>query len=134
LWLQPLVAIDPDVVYFTEKENSLSPEHKQLLQDLALICNFKAISDLPQWMTNDERETLREFLTASPQVKRLSRATFQIDDRSVDFSSALALPHPPLGLTRIPAALLGWLGNQPFALKLFNRMNKASFTRRRKKL
>lgn len=131
LWLQPLVTTDSDVVYFTEKENLLSPEHKLLLQDLASICNFKATSDLPQWMTPAERESLRGFLTASPQVKRLSRATFQIDDRIVDFSSALTLPTPPRGLTKLPAALIGWLGNQRFALSLFNRLNEASFKRKR---
>ncbi len=133
LWLQPLVTTDSDVVYFTEKENLLSPEHKLLLQDLASICNFKATSDLPQWMTPTERESLRGFLTASPQVKRLSRATFQIDDRVVDFSSALALPPPPRGLTKLPATFMGWLGNQPSALKLFNRLNEAGFKKKRQR-
>ena len=132
LWLQPLVTTDSDVVYFTEKENLLSPEHKLLLQDLASICNFKATSDLPQWMRPTTRESLRGFLTALPQVKRISRATFQIDDRVVDFSSALALPPPPRGLTKLPATFMGWLGNQPSALKLFHQLNESTF--RKKKL
>ena len=133
LWLQSLVAVDPDVVYFSRKENSLSAGHKQLLQDLASICNFKATSELPQWMTHAERESLRGFLTASPQVKRLNRATFQIDDRIVDFSSALALPSPPRGLTKLPAAFMGWLGNQPFALNLFQRLNESTFRKKRQR-
>lgn len=131
LWLQPLVAIDPDVVYFTEKENSLSTEHKQLIQDLAFICDFKATSDLPQWLNSAERESLHKFLSVIPQVKRLNRATFQIGDHVMDFSSALTLPPPPRGLTKLPAAFLGWLGNQPIALKLFNQLNEASFRKRR---
>ena len=133
LWLQPLIAVDPDVVYFSGKENSLSAEHKQLLQDLAFICNFKATSELPQWISPAERESLREFLTASPQVKRINRATFQIDDRIVDFSSALALPPPPRGLTKLPASFMGWLGNQPFALNLFHRLNKSAFRKKRQR-
>ncbi|MCL4260866.1 MAG: alpha-galactosidase [Anaerolineales bacterium] len=131
LWLQTLVAIDPDVVYFTEKENLLSEEHKQLIRDLALICNFKATSDLPQWLSPAERESLRKFLNATPQVIRLNLATFQIDDRVVDFSSALTLPPPPRGLTKLPAAFLGWLGNQPFALNLFHRLNESAFRKKR---
>jgi len=134
LWLQPLVMTDPDVAYFVEKENSLSAEQKQLLQDLALVCNFKAASDLPQWMTDEERESLREFLNANPKVKRLNRATFQINDRVVDFSSALSLPEPPTGLTKIQAAFVGWIGNKPFALKLLKRIDDMSFKKRKKRV
>lgn len=133
LWLQSLVAVDPDVVYFSGKENSLSAEHKQLLQDLAVICNFKATSELPQWMTHTERESLRGFLTTSPQVKRINRAAFQIEDRIIDFSYALALPPPPRGLTKLPAALMGWLGNHPVALNLFHRLNESAFRKKRQR-
>ncbi|HMR98962.1 MAG TPA: alpha-galactosidase [Anaerolineales bacterium] len=133
LWLQPLVAVDPDVAYFVEQENALSLEQKQLLQDLALICNFKATSDLPQWMTSAERESLRRFLNAAPQVKQLSRAKFQLDNRVVDFSSALALPNPPRGPTKFPAAFLGWLGNRSFALNMFHRLNESAFRKKRQR-
>ncbi len=131
LWLQPLVAVDPDVAFFVEKENSFSLEQKQLLQDLALICNFKATSDLPQWMTPKEQEAVREFLNSAPQVKRLSRAKFQLNDSIVDFSSAMMLPNPPRGWIKLPAAFLGWLGNQPFALNLFHRLNESAFRKKR---
>ena len=134
LWLQPLVMTDPDVAYFVEKENSLSPEHKRLLQDLALVCNFKATSDLPQWMTPAERESLREFLNINPNVKRLSRSKFQLDNRIVDFSSALSLPRPPTGVTKLQAAFIGWLGNQPLALKILKQMDDLSLKRRKQKL
>jgi len=133
LWLQPLVAVDPDVSYFIERENALSSEQKQLLQDLALICNFKATSDLPQWITSAERESLREFLQATPQVKQLSPAKFQLDDRIVDFSSALTLPPPPRGLTKLPAAFLGWLGNQPFALNALHRLNESASRKKKQR-
>lgn len=134
LWLQPLAATDPDVAYFVEKENSLSPEHKRLLQDLALVCNFKATSDLPQWMSSADRTSLREFLNASPAVKRLNRAEFQIDGRSVDFSPALSLPMPPTGLTKVQGALVGWLGNQSLALKMLKKMDDASLRRKVERL
>jgi len=49
-WLDPLVQTDPDVVYFRSLECSLNDEQKSLLQDLALVCNFNATSDLPQWL------------------------------------------------------------------------------------
>lgn len=134
LWLEPLTMIDPDVAYFVEKENSLSAEQKQLLQNLALLCNFKATSDLPRWMTPDEREALLDFLRANPKVKRLNREKFQLDDRVVEFSPAFSLSDPPAGMTKIPAAFLSWLGNQPLTLNLFHRMNEASFKKRRKSL
>ncbi len=134
LWLQPLVATDPDVAYFVETENSLSPEHKKMLQDLALICNFKATSDLPQWMMAVERESLREFLSVTPTVKRLSRAKFQLEDRVVDFSSALSLPKLPTGLTKLQGAFIGWLGNQSLALRLLKQIDDLSFKRRRQVL
>ncbi|HQU36066.1 MAG TPA: hypothetical protein PLR65_05735 [Anaerolineales bacterium] len=76
---------------------------------------------------------MRGFLTTSPQVTRLSRTTFRIDDRVVDFSAALALPPPPRGLTKLPASFMGWLGNQPFALNLFHRLNKSAFRKKRQR-
>jgi len=134
LWLQPLVMTDPDVAYFVERENSLSPEQKQLLQDLALVCNFKATSDLPQWLTPAQRESLHKFLNLNPTVQRLSHSKFQIEDRVVDFSSALPLPDPPTGATKIRAALISWLGNQPLALKMLKHMDDLSLHRRKKDL
>lgn len=132
LWLQSLVMTDPDVAYFAERENSLSAAQKQLLQDLAVICNFKATSDLPQWMTPAQREALREFLNSNSQIQRLNRSKFQIDDRVVDFSSALPLPNPPTGVAKIQAAIVSWLGSQPLALKMLKRIDDLSRKRRKK--
>ncbi|NJN80780.1 MAG: alpha-galactosidase, partial [Anaerolineales bacterium] len=119
LWLKDLVHIDPDVEYFESKENFLAEEHKIQLQDLALICNFKATSDLPQWMTSDEREQVRKFLLAVPKVTQLSRYVYKLDERIVDFSSAVGLPAEPIGLTKLWGNFLGWLGDFPFVLRIF---------------
>ncbi len=134
LWLQPLVMTDPDVAYFVDRENSLSAEHKQLLQDLALVCNFKATSDLPQWMSRAQRESLREFLNVNPNVQCLDHSIFQINDRLVDFSCALSLPNPPIGATKIQAAFVSWLGNRSLALKMLKRLDDLSLQRRKKDL
>ncbi len=134
LWLQPLVMTDPDVAYFVERENSLSIEQKQLLQDLAVICDFKATSDLPQWMTAAQRESLRRFLISRPNVKRLSHSKFLLDERIVDFSPALSLPGLPLGVAKLHAAIVSWLGNRPLALKMFKRLDDLSLKQRKKNL
>lgn len=134
LWLQPLIMTDPDVAYFTDKGNSLSFEQKQLLQDLALVCNFRATSDLPQWLTPEQCESLREFLTSNPKVQRLSHSKFQLDDHAVDFSPALSLPNPPTGATKVQAAIVSWLGSQPLALKMLKRLEDLSWKQRKRNL
>lgn len=123
LWLKPLIHIDPDVEYFESKENSLADEHKQQLQDLALICDFKATSDLPQWMTSEEREQVRAFLTAEPEITQISRYVYKLDDRIADFSSAVELPQPPQGLAALWGAFLGRLGNWKFVLRIIKMMD-----------
>lgn len=134
LWLAPLVKPDPDVVYFTAKWNTLSPQHKQLLQDLALICQFKATADLPQWLTREERVAMHNFLLATPKIERLSRARFRLDERYVDFSTVLDLPAPPQGREKIVAAFFGWLGNQPLTLKALQLQDDRAWKKRRKSL
>jgi alpha-galactosidase len=97
LWLSPLVHIDPDVAYFNSKNNSLTPEQKGLLQDLALICNYKAASDLLGWLSADEKKALRNFLEVNPAITQSGGYTFQIDGRAVDFSPAMSLLNPAAG-------------------------------------
>ncbi len=134
LWLSPLVRVDPDVAYFIEKGNSLSSEQKRLLQDLALVCNFKAASDLPQWMTAAERESLREFLEAKPTVSQLDAYRFSIDGREVDFRPVASLPEPPMGGTKSWASFLGWLGDSTLVLKGFKFKDDLALKKRRNSL
>jgi len=124
LWLRPLVHADPDVVYFRTRENNLSPEQKQILRDLAAITGFKATSDLPTWLTPEERAALADFLKAKPSVKQIGRYTFEIGGRRVDFSSAMPLPQPLNMLEKIQSALLGWLANIPWVLRAFDRFSR----------
>ncbi len=120
LWLSPLVHPDPDVVYFSRRENTLTAEHISWLHEIARICRFKATSDLPQWLSPDERQALRAFLEETNQVRHLGNYRFQIDGRVTDFSSVVALPDPPhTWKARLQAAVLGWLGNQPWVLRRF---------------
>jgi alpha-galactosidase len=134
LWLSPLLHVDPDVAYFESKKNLLTPEHKRFLQDLALICNFKATSDLPQWMTADEREQVRAFLEATPLIRQVGRYVFSINDRAVDFTEAIALPVPPKGLTAWWGEVLSWLGSQPFVLRIFKALDDHELKKRRAEL
>ncbi len=134
LWLKPLLHIDSDVAYFVEKENEMTQEQKKLLQDLAIVCGFKATSDLPQWMTPAEREELRAYLEADPEVTQTGRYTFRLDDRLVDFSPAVALPEFPSGSNAISAAFLGWLGSFPFVLRIFKMLDDKALRKRRSNL
>ena len=134
LWLSPLVQPDPDVVYFRQEKNRLTTDQKVMLQNLALVCKFKATSDLPQWLTEVERESLREFLTSQPEIIQTSRFTFQIDDRLVDFSSAMSLPIAPTGINRLIGMLTGWLGSQPQILSLLDKAGKKKLEKLRQEL
>lgn len=134
LWLKPLIHIDPDVAYFESKENTLTPEQKTLLQDLALVCEFKATSDLPQWMTKEELAQMRSFLESNPKVKQADRYLFHLDDRMVDFTPAASLPEIPTGLVWIWANFLSWLGDFPFVLRIFKMLDDKALKKRRASL
>jgi len=124
LWLRPLVATDPDIAYFRSQQSSMTGKQKKLLKDLALVCNFKATSDLPQWLDEEELESLRSFLQASLEIERTGRYTFKLGDRVVDFSSAMPLSTLPRGLNKLMSAILGWIGNQVWALKMLDWLGK----------
>jgi alpha-galactosidase len=134
LWLGSLLHIDPDVAYFESTKNSLTQEQKTLLQDLAYVCNFKATSDLPQWMTKNEIDELRSFLNTNPIVEQTGRYTFQLDDRSVDFTSAISLPNKKTGILGLWAAFLAWLGDWHFMLRIFKALNDREMRKRRHSL
>jgi alpha-galactosidase len=130
LWLKPLLHIDPDAAYFESQKNSLTKEQKQFLQDLALICEFKATSDLPQWMTQNEMEELRSFLNAAPKAERTGRYTFRLDGRAVDFTPAVSLPKKKSGTLALWAEILAWLANRPFTLKAYHTLNDWNLRKR----
>ena len=133
-WLGSLVQTDPDVVYFRSFECSLNDEQKSLLQDLALVCGFKATSDLPVWLKSDEREKLRAFLSARSEINQLSRYVFNVDGKIVDFSSAIPLPERPKGLDIIKGVLTGWLGNQAWVLKILDSIQRNALKKKIKDL
>ena len=132
LWLNSLVATDPDAVYFCSRHNSLTSEQKSMLQDLALVCNVKATSDLPGWLNPEEREQLRYFLESTPIVKQTDRYSYLLDDRYVDFSSALMLPDPAQGLVAVASAIIGWIGSQPWVFRILNKQGKRTLEARLK--
>jgi alpha-galactosidase len=107
LWLSPLANLDPDVIYFRSRMNWLKSDEKQLLQDLGILSRFKATSDLPQWLNASEMETLREYLKSDPTIRKKKRYQYQIDGRSVDFSTAVPVESSD---NNIPVWLAKYLG------------------------
>ena len=124
LWLKALVATDPDATYFRSQHNSLSNEQKRMLQNLALVCNYKVTSAIPQWLSSNERENLRAFLEVTPEIKRTNRYMFTLDDCMIDFSPAMPLPALPQGFNVLGSYMIGWLGNQRWAMKLLDKLGK----------
>ena len=122
------------MAYFSSRGNSLSEEHKKLLQVLALVCNFKATSDLPQWLSEDGKETLRLFLLSAQKVNRTGRYTFQLGDRQVDFSSAGELPIPPTGFNAILGNFVGWAGGLGLVRQILDVMGKNSLEKMKREL
>jgi len=121
LWLRPLVATDPDVAYFRSQYISMTDEQKRMLQDLALVCNYKATSDLPGWLSADERNSLREFLKSTYSLQQVEPYKFILNGRQVDFSPAMQLPEKPTGLNALLGSIVGWAGNRGWVLKLLNK-------------
>ncbi len=134
LWLNPLVATDPDVAYFRSRHNWLNSEQKRMLQDLALVCNVKASSDLPAWLNSDERKNLRLFLEKTPTVKQINRYSYLLNDRPVDFSPALPMPKPPQGMETIVSAITGWAGSRACMIRKFDKQAKQDLEARLKEL
>lgn len=85
LWLDTVIAVDPDVVYFRSEANELTRDQMQSLQDIASVCGFVATSDPPHWMSDDERGEMRRYMGNDPSVERLGRYDFLVDGRPVTF-------------------------------------------------
>lgn len=84
-WLNRLVHIDPDVVYFRSKYCSLTNEQKKMTRDLGAITGFKAISDLPDWLIPSDKAAIRAYLELNSTVEQVDWYRFKIDGREVDF-------------------------------------------------
>jgi len=119
LWLKSLVNVDPDMAFFSENR-LLTPEQKQLFLDLTEICGVKATSDLPQAWTDSQKSAIRRWLESSSAIIRTGRYTFTIDGRNVDFSMAMPLPPIPKYFDALLGEIMGFLGNQIWALKLWH--------------
>ena len=129
LWLQPLVNIDPDVVFFCTRQNNLTNEQKQILQDMAYICKFKATSDIPAWLTETEKSGLREFLVHQPEIQKLGQTTYLIDDREVDFTPYIGMPSLPNAFDNLAGGVIGELARVPFVMKSLEILEKYSLKR-----
>ena len=92
LWLRGLIGLDPDVVFARHARNLLDEEQLQWLRDAATLSGFRALSDPPAWLTEQEREELRRYLGPLPATARLGRHRFLIGDREVDFGPAIHGP------------------------------------------
>jgi len=103
----------------------MNASEKRLLRDLALVCGFKATSDIPSWLAPDERSDLLAFLASRPRVERTGRCRFALDDRTVDFSPAVVLPRP----MRLAGAMVGWLAGRRTVLRLFDRVQRRGLAR-----
>ncbi|MFB4270528.1 glycoside hydrolase family 36 protein [Nonomuraea sp. GTA35] len=90
LWHAPLAEVDPDVVYFRSRLNLLSEQQLGWLRDLATVCGFRAVSDPPAWLREEELADMTAYLSASPAVVRKGRYVFAVDGREVDFGPAVA--------------------------------------------
>ena len=75
-------------------------------------------------MNDEQRAALRAFLEAEPIIERIGRRIFKLDERQVDFSQAMPTPMPARGLRAIASAILGWMGNQAWALRLMDWLGK----------
>ncbi|MFJ8820762.1 glycoside hydrolase family 36 protein [Streptomyces sp. NPDC102467] len=89
LWQAPLLEVDPDVVYFRSRLNLLTEQQQGWLRDLADICGFRAVSDPPGWLHPDELQAMTGYLAHRPEIRRLGRYRFALDEREVDFAPAV---------------------------------------------
>jgi alpha-galactosidase len=124
LWLQPLFQIDPDVVYFSSRQNNLTLDQKTLLQDMTQICKFKASSDIPSWLTDSERTALNSYLESYPEVRKIGQTAYQIGNREVEFGPHIDMPATPGRLNQLQGAVLGELANLPILMKAFDKLGK----------
>ena len=88
-WLKPLVALDPDVAFTRSRGSLLSPEANEFTQNLARVCGNFSCSDPYSWLTDSEKNQVREICTEfgmPPSVKQISRFKFRSGNEVVDFA------------------------------------------------
>jgi alpha-galactosidase len=132
LWLKPLAHVDPDVAFF-HSQGGLSLEQRQLFLDLTEVCGFKATSNLPESWTEAERANLLQWLETIQETTRTGRTTFTIGGRAVDFAPAMDLPPRPRGFDLVARAVVVWLGEQMWALKIWDWLIRTSPVKIKKK-
>jgi alpha-galactosidase len=131
-WLKRLVQIDPDVVYFNSIYNTLLPEQKMLLQGLSEICQFKATSDIPQWLTEGEKKDLLRFLTTNADVEQVGPLQFQQGSQIINFEPYINLPPPQHFSSKIMGGILGGLANLPIVINTVEKMDQMTKRKRLK--
>lgn len=124
LWLRSLVHTDPDVTYFSTRANRLSPAQKELLQDLAQICDFKATSDIPNWLNEQEIAKLEKFLVTRPVISQINADTFRVGDHLVDYQEYIQMPPNPGMFLSLLGRLVGFLANNLGLLRVVDKYYK----------
>jgi alpha-galactosidase len=125
IWLKPIVNPDPDVVYFHSQNIQLTDQQKNQLINLAQICEFKAISDLPSWLSDTEYNNLRSFLVSEPTIKYNGNYNFLINGSSYDYSKSILFPPKLSWFEKIVQYVVGNLANLPIVLIIFDKFTSA---------
>lgn len=91
-WLKPLLDCDPDVAFFRTRGSLLSPEINALTVDASLVCGYAQSSCPAEWLSESEREEVREWTRAvrdRPEIRQVGRYRYVIAGREVDFDPYL---------------------------------------------
>ena len=91
-WLTSLVAPDPDVAFVRTRGSLLSDQVNAVTLDLGHVMGVHSCSDPDSWLTDSERQQIREFCQVASRsgadqldVQQTGRFTFTINGRAVDF-------------------------------------------------
>ncbi|CAM2958937.1 glycoside hydrolase family 36 protein [Actinomyces slackii] len=98
LWLGQVIGVDPDVVFFRHHRNLLDDTQMQWLQDLAAACRYRCLSDQAAWLTDQEKESIRQWMARDEPVEILGRYRFRLGEREIDLTRAIEEPASPYPL------------------------------------
>lgn len=101
LWLQEVIATDPDVVFFRSRRNLMDVDERRLLQDVACLAGFRATSDPPAWLDDDERDALIDWFATEPTSELLGGQRYRLNGRELDLEP-YAQRHWPVGMSEGP--------------------------------